>query len=283
MCGIFGFVGRGMDVARLQEIAIATEAVRGGHAYGFAWIDADGRMRHIKGAGRIADNAHLLEAAWDAQMLVGHVRLATHGSTSDNANNHPHSCDGGWIVHNGVIPHFADVAEAHGLILNSECDSEVIARLVETSGKRTYAERMEYAASLCASRAYAAVGLWKPGVMVIARDGNPLHWVQSGGSQTYVASLAQHLVRSKKSRVFQFHDEHVTAIRLAGDSFKTDTPFRIHRKVAKEAIVASSPTGCAIRDTATKRAAACEAAAIMANVAGTSPRWAIELKKSGKN
>ncbi|MCL6639811.1 MAG: hypothetical protein K6T92_00405 [Candidatus Rokubacteria bacterium] len=47
MCGIFGFItktGRGPDLARLKRIARETQR-RGHHAFGLAWVAADGRLR----------------------------------------------------------------------------------------------------------------------------------------------------------------------------------------------------------------------------------------------
>ncbi|MGE5607931.1 MAG: class II glutamine amidotransferase [Bacillota bacterium] len=72
-------------------------------------------------------------------VFVGHVRAATHGAadTGDNRNNHSFvGEDGLYLVHNGVVLNHREVADAHALHLESECDSEVLLRLIETEEHR---------------------------------------------------------------------------------------------------------------------------------------------------
>ena len=133
MCGIFGFVSDGEgepDIDRLRKIAVVTES-RGPHAFGFAWIDRRGRLRCYKQTGRISDHLGLLAMASDARMLIGHTRYATQGDPDDNINNHPHPVDGGWLVHNGMIPRYRETIDDWGLRPVSDCDSETIALLIE--------------------------------------------------------------------------------------------------------------------------------------------------------
>lgn len=106
MCGIGGFsLSKTSKInARKLSNALLTELdVRGNQASGFAYQlkneqgvfkkDVSGSMLNLKAMPR------------DAQYGILHTRFATHGSTSDMANNHPiqspdKSID---LVHNGVI------------------------------------------------------------------------------------------------------------------------------------------------------------------------------------
>ena len=50
MCGIFGFItreGEGPQIARLRRLALITQT-RGEHAFGLAWLGADGAIQTFK-------------------------------------------------------------------------------------------------------------------------------------------------------------------------------------------------------------------------------------------
>ena len=211
MCGLFGYVGLKFDPQLFQEIAEHTEARRGGHAYGFAWRTAEGRIRMFKAPGRIPEFA--FEMCEDAVAIIGHTRYATHGTPQDNCNNHPHPSDGGWIVHNGMIGEYRRIASVHGLNFNTECDSEAFAQLIEVCrGSRK--QRIETAMCKCDRTPFAALGLWG-GQMYAAVSGNPLSRV-SVASGEYIASLAESLPGKPRS----FQQGTVTKITEASRSFK---------------------------------------------------------------
>ena len=195
MCGIFGYFAHpngNMDLARVKAIARVTEA-RGPHAFGFAWVDGKNRLRMFKQTGRISDHLGILAMAADARMLIGHCRFATHGAPENNLNNHPHPCDGGWLVHNGVIGHHERLAEEHDLAPVTECDSEVLALLIETA-EGNLADRVAEGVRLCARSALATMALWRsPARMVVARaNGQPLRMGQNRDG-FYLASLEKAL------------------------------------------------------------------------------------------
>ncbi len=193
MCGIFGYVSRdgsGPSVERLRAMARATET-RGRHAFGFAWLDGRGRLRAFKQRGRISDHLPLLATMADARMLIGHCRYATQGDPADNVNNHPFACDGGWIVHNGTIPTYAEIADDWLLNPVSDCDSEVLALLIEELDG-SLASRCAAAVRAIGESAAVLAGLWKPGRLVLVRRGNPVR-VGSTRGGIYFASLADGL------------------------------------------------------------------------------------------
>lgn len=194
MCGIFGYVSAGEgrpNLKRLERIARVTES-RGRHAFGFAWLDRRGRMRCFKQTGRISDHLGLLAMMSDARILIGHARYATQGDPADNINNHPHPCDGGWLVHNGTVPRYLAIDDEWGLRRCSDCDSETIALLIE----RMDGSRLERAAQAVAelqARSTAILTLSRgPDELVLVRAGNPL---RMGATEegVYLASLSDGL------------------------------------------------------------------------------------------
>jgi glucosamine 6-phosphate synthetase-like amidotransferase/phosphosugar isomerase protein len=195
MCGVFGFVAKTdldkPNVEALARIARVT-STRGRHAWGMAWIDRRGTLRMFKQTGPITDHLGLLRLACDATLLIGHCRYATQGAFEENVNNHPHPCDGGWFVHNGIIPDYESIIREHKLFPNSDCDSEVLGLLVEKFGGvggEGLCERIEKAVS-CTRGPLVMLGLWKPGEIVAVRRGNPLHFSETNEG-TYIASLPE--------------------------------------------------------------------------------------------
>lgn len=147
-----------------------------------------------KQAGRLAFCPSALDMLKGATMLIGHVRYATVGGTDDNSNNHPHACDGGWLAHNGTLK--GETLEmARTLPAIGDCDSELLARFVELSPKRTFCDRVAHALEFASAdgSAHALLGLWRsPGVIIAATSGKPLHYSQEGG-ETWLASLPDRL------------------------------------------------------------------------------------------
>lgn len=145
----------------------------------------------FKQTGRFTDHLGMLGMARDARLLVGHLRWATHGSPSDNLNNHPHPVDGGWLVHNGVVHNATELARERRLWPISECDSETIGLLVERlEGSRL--GRSANAARLTDGN-LATLSVWsRPNTLVAVRRGNPLH-IGRDDSGTYLATLPSQL------------------------------------------------------------------------------------------
>jgi len=175
MCGIMGFMAgyaAKANKARFMTI-LADTATRGSHAWGVAWLDPKGRLRMYKENG---DVSQCLERAWrivkDARMFIFHTRWATHGA-KDGLNNHPHSIDGGWLIHNGVVGNYRQLCQRDDIGLISQCDSEVICRLAEVSTGRL-PDRMKDAIDQTTGN-LAIAAIWhKPETLVIAKRGNPL-------------------------------------------------------------------------------------------------------------
>ncbi len=202
MCGVFAFVSRDggpVNMTILSRVARKTER-RGPHAWGMAWIDGKGRMRMFKQTGRVSDHLGLLTMANDARYLIGHCRYATQGDPANNLNNHPHPCDGGWIVHNGQVFNYESMIERFNLYPVSDCDSEVLGLRVEQEEGRLIDRCAEAVLSVQRS-ALVFLGLWKPGRLIAIRQGNPLS-MGTTKRGIYLGSLADGL----PGRVEQVND-----------------------------------------------------------------------------
>lgn len=218
MCGLFGFVANNnqrLDMKRLQRIAQVTES-RGPHAFGFAWIDAVGRLKMFKQSGRISDHLAVLAMARDARMLVGHCRFATHGDPRNNLNNHPHPCDGGWLVHNGVIGDYRELIDEYDLAPVTQCDSEVLAQLIERLDG-SLVDRAIGAVQIAGGSPLAMLALWRnPQRLIAVRSGSqPLH-VGESREGSYLASLSDGL----PGKPWMIHNHRALAFSFRGGATK---------------------------------------------------------------
>jgi glucosamine 6-phosphate synthetase-like amidotransferase/phosphosugar isomerase protein len=213
MCGLVGFAGPAVDLRALTRVMLETEAVRGGDAFGWAWVDGDGRLRMFKAAGMFAGRPGLLDMTWDARLFVGHLRLASRGAAHMTCHAHPHPADGGWLCHNGTLPHHDGLAARHGVYPAAECDSEVLAGLLEVAPARTLPGRLAWALEQGRQdRPQAAMGLWsRPGRLLAARAWMPLAWTRAHGG-VYLASLRGHL----PGRPRELPDNRVMSASAAG-------------------------------------------------------------------
>jgi len=195
MCGVFGFVSSsinryGPNVDAICDIAQYNDAKRGGHAWGVSWIDSQGRLRSHKQAGRV-NPVMLANMVEDAVVLIGHLRFTTQGSELVNANNHPHPCDGGWMVHNGVLPEYSEIRDSFSTEPLSDCDSEMLAIAWTDAPSDNPTKRAEWMLKTCQPSRYfplAVLGLWKDRLVAI-RQGNPL-CVYNNTDGYYLSSLS---------------------------------------------------------------------------------------------
>ena len=140
MCGIMGFVGKSSNEIRTYELAtnlLRETRQRGQDATGFYSIDSDGVIDWYKNDVDASQFVHY--KSWkhrcpSAKVLIGHARMSTHGTEKKDINNHPHVSDDQRLamVHNGIISTFMGIASKCNLSLQSQCDSEVILRLIES-------------------------------------------------------------------------------------------------------------------------------------------------------
>lgn len=206
MCGIFGYVARNdepVDLSILRRIAAVTES-RGHHAWGMAWVDDRGRMKTYKQQGRVTDARGLLAMAGGARLLIGHCRYATHGDPKNNLNNHPHDGGDSWVVHNGVISHYEQIVQKHGLRMHTDCDSEVLGLMLQKFGGKPMARAKRASGEAMGYNPFAMMALWPDRLIAAKANGQPLH-VGETRDAFWLASLSYGL----PGRVAAFADGEI--------------------------------------------------------------------------
>lgn len=241
MCGIFGFIGvahssrPNMDL--LRRIARETET-RGRHAFGLAWVDQHDGLGHYRRPGSFSSWPNDLDRVEDSHTVIGHCRWATHGDQSKNRNNHPHVCGRGFVVHNGVVFNYRELATRYEIKRETECDTEVLGKLIARLNRRTLAERAAKAISETEGPLAILAAFTVPYQVLIARRGNPLAYcVRDEG--IYLASLPGAMA-SPYAEVFAFRDDYLTVITRDGDG---KLIFKSRTATVVDTITAELPTG----------------------------------------
>ena len=136
MCGVVGSVGKSTDTVKsynlLTNLMRETKR-RGPHATGHYYVDLKGKVHTHKSP--VSADLYVRGTQWKESIrghcaLIGHARFTTHGSEGNNENNHPFVSKSGNIalVHNGVLFLYDELKDKYRL--QSECDSELILRII---------------------------------------------------------------------------------------------------------------------------------------------------------
>lgn len=142
MCAIFGLIDYGKVFSAAQRECfmnvLATECeLRGTDATGFAY-NSGGKLRIYKRP--VAAHEISLKLSEDANIILGHTRMATQGDCKLNYNNHPFYGEVRGtkfaLAHNGIV--YNDFTLQHDMELpvsHIETDSYVAVQMIEKSGK----------------------------------------------------------------------------------------------------------------------------------------------------
>jgi glucosamine--fructose-6-phosphate aminotransferase (isomerizing) len=185
----------------------------------------DGALRVRRSVGRIAALEQKLDHELDnGRVGLAHTRWATHGAPTES-NAHPHRDRSGKLalVHNGIIENFRvlkQFLEGEGLTLESETDTEVLAKLIGHLYEGSLEDAVRKALrEVRGTFGIAVVHADEPGVIVVARRGSPLI-IGIGNDEYLVASDAAAIVQHT-ARVIYLSDNEVAVI--GRDGFRTTT------------------------------------------------------------
>ncbi len=186
MCGIVGYVGKGLKLTKLIDSLKRLE-YRGYDSAGIAYVNGSyngqGSLVRYRRVGKIDE----LEVGIRGELervvtsAIGHTRWATHGKPDEN-NAHPHfDCNMKIaVVHNGIIENYKQLFEhlsSRGHKFSSETDSEIIAHLIEDEFNKlgNMSDAFESALKkLKGSFAIAMISAFEPNKLYIARNESPL-------------------------------------------------------------------------------------------------------------
>jgi glucosamine--fructose-6-phosphate aminotransferase (isomerizing) len=182
MCGVVGFVGKGL-VQKLILNGLACLEYRGYDSTGFACIEKDTKkLSCVKVVGSLDNLTEKIgKSGPDGFVGVGHTRWATHGMTTLH-NAHPHiDCKGSSVVvHNGIIENHRELRtllQKEGHLMRSESDSEVIIHLAERALDKKQSPLkllQELSKELKGSYAYILLMEQFPDTLLMARNRAPL-------------------------------------------------------------------------------------------------------------
>ncbi len=194
-CGVFGVYAPGEQVANLTYFGLYALQHRGQEGAGMA-VWGNETLRRHRGLGLAAQvfNEQVLEEL-QGDIALGHVRYSTMGSNT-LANTQPMVGEGRFgpfaLAHNGNLVNAAALRadlETRGVTFAATSDTEVITKLVETSGAESVEDALQ--AAMRRMRGAYSLGVVAPGKLVAARDPNgvrPLCIGQINGDKWVIAS-----------------------------------------------------------------------------------------------
>ena len=198
MCGIVGYIGS-KEAQSILISGLKRLEYRGYDSSGIATLNGKGKTTLLRAKGKVAElETRVAARTTDDTVGIGHTRWATHGAPSKR-NAHPHHVGRIYLVHNGIIENYLDLAtmlKKHDYDFKSDTDTEVLAALIDYfyTGETALLDAVSAALQMVVG-AYgiALFAEGKPDEIIIARKGSPLI-VGVGDDETFIASDASAIV-----------------------------------------------------------------------------------------
>ncbi|MBR4261782.1 MAG: glutamine--fructose-6-phosphate transaminase (isomerizing) [Bacilli bacterium] len=131
MCGIFGYVGKKVNIERVLIDGLKTLEYRGYDSAGIAFVTD--KVEILKTTGKISALENMIDEDLLSNIGIAHTRWATHGNAT-TINAHPHRSGSVTIIHNGIIENYLELKEMlikEGYSFVSETDTEIVAALLD--------------------------------------------------------------------------------------------------------------------------------------------------------
>ncbi|SFQ80265.1 glutamine--fructose-6-phosphate transaminase (isomerizing) [Donghicola eburneus] len=232
MCGIVGVLGN-HEVAPILVEALRRLEYRGYDSSGIATVD-DGELRRRRAVGKLVNLSDLLvHEPLTGKAGIGHTRWATHGAPSV-VNAHPHRSGPVAVVHNGIIENFRELRlelSAHGIVCETETDTETIAHLVRMYMDQGQSPREAAASTIARLEGAFALCLLFEGeedLLICARLGSPLA-IGHGDGEMFVGSDAIAL-GPMTNRITYLEEGDWAVITRAGAEIRDASGQQVHRE-----------------------------------------------------
>ena len=214
MCGIFGYIGKGLSTASLID-GLSKLEYRGYDSCGLAGIKEEDSQKIFlkKRAGKIPNLREELKSSLKDRFTnsILHTRWATHGQPN-RINAHPHyDCKKELaIAHNGIIENYLELKkklQKKGHRFISDTDTEVIAHLIERNYKGSLEEAIYKTVKMLeGSFALGVISKKDPNKLIGVRKGSPLI-VGLGKKGNFLASDIPALLPFTKRAIYLKDDE----------------------------------------------------------------------------
>ncbi|GMR12468.1 MAG: glutamine--fructose-6-phosphate transaminase (isomerizing) [Gemmatimonadota bacterium] len=225
MCGIVGYVGS-QEAGPILLEGLRRLEYRGYDSAGMAVLDAEGRLRVVKRAGKLRALEEVVMGDMpEGTCGIAHTRWATHGAPNE-ANAHPHFSGAGDValIHNGIIENAQALRRKLvelGYQFTTDTDTEAVVHLIDEAFKtNSTLEDAVVAALHQVEGAYgiAVISSRDSGKIVVARNGSPLLLGVSQNGEFLAGSDAAAVV--KRTRDVVYLDDRDYAV-LTADGYNT--------------------------------------------------------------
>ena len=188
MCGIIGYIGKKQALPILLQ-GLRDLEYRGYDSAGIAILE-NGKIERVREVGKV----DMLVKKIDGKKFAGnigiaHTRWATHGGVTEK-NAHPHTAGAGKLVlvHNGIIENYRELKEKLKESLESETDTEILAKWIFQNYKGDLAQAVKNAlTTVRGTYGLAVMHADHPDELIAARMGSPLV-IGIGENEYYLAS-----------------------------------------------------------------------------------------------